>query len=232
MCTKHQKTTTGAAKGKVLHPRTLPTVVDRVFGVPLINARYKHLMQGAFITRKGRRREEHALIYKGDIQNITPDTVVTIRINSACFTGDIFGDELCDCNYQMWAALDIIDNHDGPGILLYHFSHEGKAHGYFSKLKAFDGEMYPVDGDLRDFTHSVAVLKDLGITKVRVMTNNPEKQQMLRDHGIEIVEIVPVVCDDPRHAKFYDYKAREWGHALPTLDGTGNGVADGDSAAQ
>jgi 3,4-dihydroxy 2-butanone 4-phosphate synthase/GTP cyclohydrolase II len=78
--------------------------------------------------------------------------------------------------------------------------------------------MYPVKSDIRDFTHAVAILVDLGITRCRVMTNNPEKQQILRDYGIEIVEVVPVVSDDPAVAKLYDYKAKVWGHKLPQLE--------------
>lgn len=212
----------------------MPKVVDRVFEVPLVREDVRGLMQAAFITKVGRHHEQHAVIYKGDIQNITPDTVVTIRINSACYTGDIFHDQLCDCNWQMEEAFRIIEANDGVGMLLYHFAHEGKGFGYFRKLKSFDekSQMYPVPGDIRDFLHAVAILKDLGVKKVRVMTNNPEKQQVLRDHGIEIVETVPVVSRDSRHKDFYQYKRDVWGHALPGREDwtDGNGTSNGDGA--
>lgn len=214
----------------------MPKVVDRVFEVPLVREDVRGLMQAAFITKVGRHHEQHAVIYKGDIQNITPDTVVTIRINSACYTGDIFHDQLCDCNWQMEEAFRIIEANDGVGMLLYHFAHEGKGFGYFRKLKSFDekSQMYPVPGDIRDFLHAVAILKDLGVKKVRVMTNNPEKQQVLRDHGIEIVETVPVVSRDSRHKEFYQYKRDVWGHALPGREDwtDGNGTSNGDGAGE
>lgn len=200
------------------HKGGLPKVVERVLAVPLVRDDVKGLMQAAFITRSGRNLyEQHAVIYKGDVETITAETVVTLRINSACYTGDIFHDQLCDCNWQMEEAFRIIAAHDGVGMLLYHFAHEGKGFGYFRKLKSFDEKtkMYPVPGDIRDFLHAVAILKDLGIKKVRLITNNPEKQKVLRDHGIEILETVPVVSKDQRHREFYDYKRSVWGHALP-----------------
>lgn len=221
-----------APEHKKARAHKLPTVVDRVFGVPLVHRVYQHIVQGSYITKKGRHFEQHALLYKGDLSSITPDTVVTMRINSACYTGDIFHDELCDCNWQLEAAIDIVDKNDGIGIVLYHFAHEGKGFGYFNKLKSFDGKMYPVPGDIRDFLHAVAILQDLGVKKVRCMTNNPEKQQMLRDHGIEIVEVVPVVSADPRHGEFYDYKAKVWGHALPTLEDRAREAAGTDGQSQ
>ena len=194
----------------------LPQIKSKVFGVPLRHATYKTIMQGAYITSLNRRVEEHALLYKGDISNLPKDAIPLIRINSACSTGDIFHDTSCDCNWQLEEALRILDQQDGPGVVLYHFAHEGKGHGYLKKLQSFDGTMYPVPSDVRDFTHAVAILRDLGITRVRVMTNNPEKQQILRDYGIEIVETVAVVSADPQVAELYRYKHDVWGHALPT----------------
>jgi GTP cyclohydrolase II len=190
--------------------KTLPLIVGKHFGVPLLHKEHKTIIQGAYVTKKNRRVEEH-------IANLPKDAVPLIRINSACSTGDIFHDESCDCNWQLEEALRILDKQEGPGVVLYHFSHEGKGHGYFNKLKAYDGTMYPVKSDIRDFTHAVAILVDLGITRCKVMTNNPEKQQILRDYGIEIVETVPVVSNDPAVAHLYDYKAKVWGHMLPEL---------------
>lgn len=195
----------------------LPLVSGKTFDVPLVHATYKNLTQAAYRTQQGGKTEEHALIYKGDIKNLPADAVVLLRINSACFTGDIFHDASCDCNWQMEEAFRLIDQGDGPGILLYHFAHEGKGFGYFDKLVSFDGQMYPVPDDIRDFLHAVAILLDLGITRVRLMTNNPEKQKILTDHGIEIVEVVSVVSQDPAVRHLYDYKAKVWKHALPTL---------------
>lgn len=204
-------------------------IVNKTFGVPLIRHEYNGLMQGAYITRKGRHSEEHALIYKGDIANLPEDAVVTVRFNSACYTGDIFHDESCDCTWQLEESFRIIDQQDGFGLVLYHFAHEGKGFGYFKKLTAFDGKMYPVPGDIRDFSHAIAILQDLGIKRVRVMTNNPEKQKAIRDAGIEIVDVVNVVSRDPKDAHLYEYKRRVWGHealsqVLPAPDASTTAV--------
>lgn len=197
----------------------LPKITGRVFGVPLVRQDLNNITQACFKTRQGNNAEEqHAILYKGDIQNLTPDAIPLIRINSACFTGDIFHDALCDCNWQLEEALRMLDAHDGVGLVIYHFAHEGKAHGYFEKLQSFDGSMYPVKGDLRDFRTAVAILKDLGIKRVRSMTNNPEKVAILGEYGIEVVECVGVVSQDPAMAEFYDYKAKKFGHALPTKE--------------
>ena len=195
----------------------MPEVVDRVFGVPLKNRNYPSLMQGAYKTRKDGLVEEHALLYKGPIDQLPEGAEVLIRINSACFTGDIFHDESCDCNWQFEESLRMLEAHNGPGVVLYHFGHEGKAHGYLEKLRAYRDGMYPVDGDLRDFTSAIAILLDLRITRVRLMTNNPHKQAILEQNGISVVGVDGVVSADPNLAEFLDWKARHLGHHLPTI---------------
>jgi GTP cyclohydrolase II len=195
----------------------LPRVVRRVFGVPFKRPDLHGLFHAAYVTRSGfKRTEEHALIYKGDIQNLDPGQEVLIRINSACFTCDIFRDVSCDCNEQLEISFQMLAANDGPGIVLYHFAHDGKAHGYFEKLESYDGVMYPVDGDRRDFRSAISILRDLGITRVKVMTNNPEKVKILGECGIQITSIVPIVSADPSLTDFYNYK-RGLGHALPNL---------------
>jgi GTP cyclohydrolase II len=197
----------------------LPRVCNRVFAVPLKRSDLDGLMQAAFITKAVfGPQEEHALFYKGEIDKLAPGSEVLIRINSACFTGDIFHDQSCDCNEQFEISLKMMVEHQGPALVIYHFAHEGKAHGYYKKLKAFDGQMYPVKGDHRDFRTSVAILRNLGISRVRLMTNNPEKVKILQDYGIEVAGIVPIVVNDPNLAAFYDYKARIWKHELPRIE--------------
>ena len=195
----------------------LPKIIEEIFEVPLIHPDFKNIKQGCIKTQKHgcKHIEEHALLYKGDISQLNEKTDVLIRLNSACFTGDIFGDRSCDCNWQLFEALRLIDNSSGTGLVIYHFEHEGKAHGYFEKLKSFDGKMYPVDGDLRNFLPAVAILLHLNIHRVRLITNNPEKQNVLVKNNIEVVEIVPVVSQDQSMLDFYDYKATTFGHALP-----------------
>lgn len=183
-------------------------------------------------SRRSRRKEEPGIANRDSISppvtrkrrsasahNIFPAGVpVLMRINSACYTGDIFHDDLCDCNWQLEEAFRMIAAHDGPGLVLYHFAHEGKAHGWTEKLKSYDGprKMFPVEGDWRDFSSAVAILRHLGITHVSLMTNNPHKEQYMRDHGITIVDRKGVVASDPSLAGFYRFKAEEFGHDLPT----------------
>jgi 3,4-dihydroxy 2-butanone 4-phosphate synthase/GTP cyclohydrolase II len=194
----------------------LPRVIRRVFGVPFKRPELQGLFHAAYVTRSGfKRTEEHALIYRGDIQNLDPGQEVLIRINSACFTCDIFRDVSCDCNEQLEISFKLLEAHDGPGIILYHFAHDGKAHGYVEKLESYDGQMYPVKGDRRDFRSAISILRDLGITRVKVMTNNPEKVKILGEYGIQVTGIVPVVSADPSLAHYYDYK-RGLGHVLLT----------------
>lgn len=174
-------------------------------------------MQGCFKTQSNGQEhvEEHGILYKGDLSQVNEKTDLLVRLNSACFTGDIMGDRSCDCTWQLFEALRMIEESPDVGLVLYHFSHEGKGHGYFEKLKAFDGQMYPVDGDIRDFLPAVAILLHLNIHRVRLITNNPEKAQVLRQNDIKVVETVPIVSQDKRMADLYDYKATKFGHTLP-----------------
>ncbi|CAF4114686.1 unnamed protein product [Adineta steineri] len=177
-------------------------------------------MQGCFKTQKNgdTHVEEHAILYKGDLSQLNEETDVLIRLNSACFTGDIFGDRSCDCTWQLFEALRMIEKSPGVGLIIYHLEHEGKAHGYFEKLKAFDGTMYPVDGDRRDFLPAVAILHHLKIHRVRVITNNPAKTAILTENEINVVATVPIVSQDTGMVDFYHYKATVFGHALPRKD--------------
>lgn len=221
----------------------LPNVVDKVFGVPLKNREFPTIVQGAYKTRKGHRVLEHALLYTGGlgslpnqrlINELRPDDEVLVRVNSGCFTGDIFHDESCDCNWQMWEALRMMERWDGPGLLIYHFGDEGKAHGYLEKLRAYDPKtgMYPVRGDKRDFTHAIAILKDLGITRVRLMTNNPHKRAALGHFGIRVTGTEHVLSQDPSLRKFLHFKAEALGHEIPfTSDGEAK-LAKEDCQAQ
>ena len=206
------------AKLTLLSNSGIPEIVDKFFGVPLKNHKYPSLIQGAYKSRKNGLVEEHALVYKGQIDQLPEGAEVLFRINSACYTGDIFHDESCDCNWQLEEAFRMLEAHDGPGVVLYHFGHEGKAHGYLEKLRSYRDGMYPVEGDLRDFTSAIAILNDLRITRVRLMTNNPHKQAMLEQNGITVVGVDGVVSSDPNLAEFLDWKARHLGHRLPTVE--------------
>lgn len=175
-------------------------VIERVLGVPLQRAEYPGFRMGAIKTNLASSVAEHGLVYRPDIDLLGPDPLV--RINSACFTGDIFGDMRCDCSDQLRAAFDMIRAQ--PGLIIYHFHHEGRGVGYTSKLAAYkrmlDDGMDTFEAtrdivnrvDLRSYGAAVAILHDLGLTTVRLLTNNPEKRIVLEANGISVVETVPV----------------------------------------
>ncbi|SRR5579883_1520314 len=198
-------------------PQTGLKVVDKVFDRPLNNPLFPNLRMGGYTTRKGQRgvKVDHGIIHRGDIWN-AGDQPVLLRIDSGCLTSAVFHDESCDCHWQLMQAMKLIN--DAPegtlGLIIEHFHHEGKAHGFTAKLKSYRDGMYPVPGDKRQFGSSLLILKDLGIKRVRVMTNNPEKLAVLVDNGIEVVEVIHLVTNDPKLRWFLNYKAQTFGHQI------------------
>jgi GTP cyclohydrolase II len=201
--------------GVTVNPFALQ-IVAKVFDRPINNEELDNLRMGGYTTRRGwfGTRVDHAIIHRGNIQN-PGDTPVLIRIDSGCFTGGIFHDESCDCHWQLLSAMKRInDAPEGePGLIIHHFHHEGKAHGWTRKLQSYQDGMYPVS-DLRKYRTATLILQDLGIRKARVMTNNPEKMGVFTRIGIEIVEIIHLVTDNPRLREYLEYKRRRWGHQV------------------
>lgn len=164
----------------------------------------------------------YVAIVKGDVA--TPDPVL-VRIHSSCLTGDLMGSLRCDCGDQLQMALEMIEA-EGRGVVLY-IAQEGRGIGLLPKLKAYelqDGGMDTVQAnvalgfkpDLRDYGLGAQVLADLGLHKLRLMTNNPKKVSGLQGYGLEIVEHVPLIAQEqlPR-AKYMDTKRDKMGHILP-----------------
>lgn len=164
----------------------------------------------------------YVAIVKGDVA--TPDPVL-VRIHSSCLTGDLMGSLRCDCGDQLQMALELIEA-EGRGVVLY-IAQEGRGIGLLPKLKAYelqDGGMDTVQAnvalgfkpDLRDYGLGAQVLADLGLHKLRLMTNNPKKVSGLQGYGLEIVEHVPLIAQTelPR-AKYMDTKRDKMGHILP-----------------
>lgn len=168
--------------------------------------------------------KEHVAIIKGDI---TTDEPVLVRVHSECLTGDIFGSKRCDCGLQLHAALDQIEN-EGRGVLLY-MRQEGRGIGLVNKIKAYALQEQGMDtveanthlgfpADPRDYGIGAQILHDLGVRKMRLMTNNPKKRVGLQSHGLEVVELVAVeVPTTPENQEYLATKRDKMGHILRHL---------------
>jgi len=168
--------------------------------------------------------KEHVAIIKGDI---TTDEPVLVRVHSECLTGDIFASRRCDCGPQLHAALDQIER-EGRGVVLY-MRQEGRGIGLVNKIKAYALQEQGMDTveanvhlgfppDPRDYGIGAQILHDLGVRKMRLMTNNPKKRVGLQSHGLEVVECVPL--EVPATAENHDYletKRDKMGHVLRHL---------------
>ncbi|MBL8048385.1 MAG: bifunctional 3,4-dihydroxy-2-butanone-4-phosphate synthase/GTP cyclohydrolase II [Chthonomonas sp.] len=161
-------------------------------------------------------------IVKGDVANGEP---VLGRVHSSCLTGDLLGSLRCDCGDQLAAALTAIET-EGRGVVLY-IAQEGRGIGIINKLRAYELQDQGLDtveanialgfqADLRDYGLGTQVLADLGVKKLRLMTNNPKKLVGLAGFGIEITEHVPIVCEPHEHTqKYLSTKKEKLGHLLP-----------------
>ena len=168
---------------------------------------------------------EHLALVKGDVnqkletRNQEP---VLVRVHSECFTGDVLGSERCDCGPQLHTAMEMIEK-EGRGAVIY-MRQEGRGIGLANKLHAYHLQEKGLDTveanvalgfapDLRDYGEGAQILVDLGIRKIRLMTNNPCKIKGLEGYGLEIVERVPIVIPANRHDQRYlETKREKMGH--------------------
>jgi 3,4-dihydroxy 2-butanone 4-phosphate synthase/GTP cyclohydrolase II len=153
---------------------------------------------------------EHVALVKGEINENEP---VLVRVHSECLTGDVFGSARCDCGLQLKAAMKMIDE-NGSGILLY-MRQEGRGIGLVNKLKAYclqDDEgvdtveanhLLGFKSDLRDYGIGAQILRDLGVSKMAILTNNPKKIVGLEGYGIEVVERLPLEMPAGKESKDY-----------------------------
>lgn len=168
---------------------------------------------------------EHIAIIKGDIT--TPEPVL-MRVHSSCATGDIFGSQRCDCGEQLHQSLRMIEK-EGRGLLLY-LNQEGRGIGLMDKIKAYklqEEGMDTVDANIhlghkadeRDYGVGAQILRSLGVTKMRLLTNNPIKRIGLEAYGLEVVETVPIEVTPNSFNRFYMHTKKErMGHTLDKVD--------------
>ena len=180
--------------------------------------------------------EEEVAVVKGAID---PDRPVLVRVHDQCFTGDVLHSLRCDCGEQKDLALDMIGEHGG--VFLY-LRQEGRGIGLHNKLRAYrlqDGGLDTVDANLalgfpadgRDYGIAMQILLDLGVRKLRLLTNNPDKLAGLEGYGLEIVERVPLeIAPNEFNINYLETKRTRMGHLLDRLDTPAPEAADGERA--
>ena len=164
---------------------------------------------------------EHVALYKGIW---TRDDELLVRVHSSCMSGDIFGSCRCDCGPQLHKAMEMVE-HEGKGVIVY-LNQEGRGIGLFNKMKAYKLQELGRDtveantelgfeADERDYGIGANILRELGVGKIRLITNNPHKKAGLEGHGLKIVENIPLRIKPNKHNKFYlETKQNKMGHFL------------------
>ncbi len=164
---------------------------------------------------------QHLALYKGEWKK---DEAVLVRVHSSCMTGDIFGSCRCDCGAQLHSAMETIEK-EGKGIIVY-MNQEGRGIGLLNKLKAYKLQEQGRDTveanlelgfkmDERDYGIGAQIIRDLGVSKIRLMTNNPKKRVGLMGYGLEIVENIALEIQSNQYNRVYlETKRDKLGHSL------------------
>jgi 3,4-dihydroxy 2-butanone 4-phosphate synthase/GTP cyclohydrolase II len=165
--------------------------------------------------------DHHLALIKGTWE---PDEPILVRVHSSCVTGDIFGSCRCDCGPQLHKAMEIVSQ-EGKGVIIY-MNQEGRGIGLINKLKAYQLQESGLDTveaniqlgfkmDLRDYGVGAQIIRDLGITKMRLMSNNPKKRAGLIGYGVEVIETVPIeIAPNPHNEAYLRTKRDKMDHAI------------------
>ena len=168
--------------------------------------------------------DTHLALIKGSWEK---NEAVMVRVHSSCVTGDIFGSCRCDCGGQLHKAMQMVEK-EGKGIILYMFQ-EGRGIGLINKLKAYKLQEMGRDTveanlelgfqmDERDYGVGASILRDLGVSKLRLISNNPKKRAALLGYGLEIVDTIPIeIASNPHNEKYLTTKRDKMGHTLVRL---------------
>lgn len=166
----------------------------------------------------------HIALVKGEIK---PEDEILVRVHSQCLTGDVFGSKRCDCGEQLHKAMEMIKK-EGKGVILY-MKQEGRGIGLINKLKAYELQDKGLDTveaniklgfkpDLRDYGIGAQILVDLGVRKMRLMTNNPKKIVGLEGYGLKVVERVPIQSrPNEKNIIYLKTKKKKLGHMLDNV---------------
>lgn len=165
--------------------------------------------------------QEHIVLKKGTWKEDEP---ILVRVHSSCATGDIFGSLRCECGEQLHKAMEMIEQ-EGKGVIVY-MNQEGRGIGLMNKIKAYalqeqgmdtvDANIHlGFDADERDYGVGANILREIGVSKMRLITNNPVKRIGLEGYGLEIVENIPIeVGINPYNEKYMRTKKERMGHNL------------------
>ncbi|MBL3700016.1 GTP cyclohydrolase II [Leucobacter luti] len=168
---------------------------------------------------------DHIALVAPTPEGALPQSDALVRVHSECITGEAFGSLKCECGPQLDAALDLI--HERGGIVVYLRGHEGRGIGLANKLRAYQLQEQGLDtldanlqlglpADSRDYTAAAEILADLGVERVRLLTNNPDKVSQLEAHGIDVVERVPLLVGvTEQNVGYLNAKRDRMGHQLP-----------------